>query len=192
MDTDGNLTEYPLSPGDSPTGLVAGPDGALWFALGPNAIGRIDADGTVTRIAVPAELGVRQAPHALTFDLDGNLWFFRGVALVRMTPEGDFSRFPLSWAYGLGPDDDPTVEGIRSMTAAPDGGLWFAILDRDALGRVSPADGSSALFPVTAWTAPTSVVVGPDGNLWFTESGGFSRGYWMDVKDPVPSAIGRR
>lgn len=64
------ITELPLpSPDSRPGTIVAGPDGALWFAEGEgNRIGRITVTGTLTEFPVPTPFGQPVGP-------DGNLWF---------------------------------------------------------------------------------------------------------------------
>jgi streptogramin lyase len=70
----------------------------------------------------------------------------------------------------------PVPEGgwPRSITAGPDGNLWFIEYFNDrapAIGRITTA-GEAVLIPIEgppmgfAW----DIAAGPDGNLWFTEA----------------------
>src|SRR5215467_8204965 len=56
-----------------PDGIVAGPDGNLWFteARG-NQIERITPDGKITEFALPT---ANSSPGSITVGPDGNLWF---------------------------------------------------------------------------------------------------------------------
>src|SRR5262249_21358194 len=52
-----------------------------------------------------------------------------------------------------------------SITAGPDGNVWFTEGSAANLGRITP-DGVITEFPIP--TIAGSLAVGPDGNLWFT------------------------
>jgi len=64
----------------------------------------------------------------------------------------------------------PTANsGLGSITAGPDGALWFIEATGNKIGRITPG-GAITEFPLpTANSNPGSIVAGPDGNLWFTE-----------------------
>src|SRR5437667_6785409 len=57
-----------------------------------------------------------------------------------------------------------------SITAGPDGNLWFGVVYAAAIGKIT-TDGA-----VTTYSVPTDganvghITTGPDGNLWFTET----------------------
>ena len=58
-----------------PEGIVAGPDGALWFTnYTGNSIGRITTTGQVTTYT---GTGIN-SPEGMTADPDGALWFTKG------------------------------------------------------------------------------------------------------------------
>ncbi len=64
----------------------------------------------------------------------------------------------------------------QSITAGPDGNLWFTAFAYDgggnvastSVGRITPA-GAISEFPIAALGYGGDIVAGPDGNLWFTE-----------------------
>ncbi len=64
----------------------------------------------------------------------------------------------------------PTANsGLGSITAGPDGALWFTEATGNKIGRITPG-GVITEFPLpTANSNPGNIVAGPDGNLWFTE-----------------------
>lgn len=69
MTLDGSFTEFPLAPNAAPNRIVAGPDGALWFAeLGANKIGRITTAGELT------EFPITGGPVGITVGKDGQLY----------------------------------------------------------------------------------------------------------------------
>jgi streptogramin lyase len=71
------ITEFPLpTPNTIPSGIVAGPDGALWFTEvnGANGgIGRITPTGNV--IEFHTGIIFASQPEEITVGPDGNLWF---------------------------------------------------------------------------------------------------------------------
>jgi streptogramin lyase len=139
----GRVTLFPLSPGvPAPHRLVAGPDGNLWFTA-------------FDSIPVPGLPGGRP-------DHD---------AIVRLTPAGVYTVFPLPWP-GTFPD---------GISPGPDGNLWFTEFYGDAVGRATPQGNiTDFLVPSRAHRStgdlphsqPHAIVTGPDGNLWFPDMGG--------------------
>jgi streptogramin lyase len=139
----------------------------------------------ITEFPLPAGHG---ASSSLTVGPDGNLWFAEGSAIGRITPAGTLTEFPLPTA-GISPG---------ALTVGPDGNLWFPedflippgiipipgnVPPAGKIGRITPA-GALTEFPVSAsdGTLLSDLIVGHDGNLWFTES----------VFDSVgPDAVGR-
>ena len=62
------------------------------------------------------------------------------------------------------------VSDAASLTAGPDGNVWFTDLGK--IGRITPA-GQITEFanPANPGMMPLSLVLGDDGNLWFTDGG---------------------
>jgi hypothetical protein len=56
------------------------------------------------------------------------------------------------------------------ITPAPDGNLWFAEFNGNAIGRITP-QGTVTEFStgITPNSGLRQIAAGPDGNLWFTE-----------------------
>ena len=56
-----------------------------------------------------------------------------------------------------------------TITAGPDGNLWFTESNGNKIGRITP-DGDITEFPVpTSGSGPYGIATGADGNIWFTE-----------------------
>ena len=107
--------------GSQPRGIVAAPDGAIWFAEGQgNKIGRITTGGNITEFAVPL---ANAQPWSITVGPDGALYFgeFGGGQIGRITTSGVFSGYTVPFAA----NNRVTVQLI-SITLGPDGNLWFA------------------------------------------------------------------
>src|SRR5262249_59780556 len=76
MTTDGTLTEFPVATpntfGSATSGIVAGPDGNIWFTeSSANKIGRITPGGVITEFAA----GAASRPRALFVGPAAALWF---------------------------------------------------------------------------------------------------------------------
>jgi hypothetical protein len=57
------------------------------------------------------------------------------------------------------------------ITVGPDGNIWFTELNGNNIGRLDPASGRIAEFPIgVAGGLPTGITSGPDGNIWFTDN----------------------
>ena len=176
------VTEYPVP--FSPGGIVAGPDGALWFTsslLASASIGRITTSGTVTQFMLPA-LPPNPPPFSNLGAIvrgpvvgpDGALWFTEdfgslGVSVIgRMTTAGAVTEFQLPGTGGL--------VGANFITVGPDGALWFTFINQtthvDSIQRITLSGTFTALYTLpNLFTLPDEIVTGPDGALWFTEGG---------------------
>jgi streptogramin lyase len=100
---------------------------------------------------------------------------FKGIGksiIGKMTQEGTVTEFNAGIPSGL---------AISALAAGPDGNLWFTL--EGGFGPPAAAHGDSAIGRitpegvVTIFTAglrkrstPREILVGPDGNLWFTDS----------------------
>jgi virginiamycin B lyase len=59
--------------GARPIGIIAGPDGNLWFGENAaNKVGRIAPSGIITEFPVPTP---GAGPNGIMLGPDGNLWF---------------------------------------------------------------------------------------------------------------------
>jgi uncharacterized repeat protein (TIGR01451 family) len=68
------------------------------------------------------------------------------------------------------PVNSPAGAGPRGITTGPDGALWFAQSDGNAIARISTSGTptSFALPPFPGGRTPDAITTGPDGALWFT------------------------
>ncbi len=144
--------------------IVALASGIAWFTThqAPPA-------GRITVFPVPT---ASNFPTEITAGPDGNLWFTEKGSqknegkIGRITPTGSITEFPLPTSCG------GSISGCdpRSITAGPDGNLWFTEEFGNQIGRISP-DGTITEFPTTPTViqTPEGITAGPDGNLWFTD-----------------------
>ena len=191
MTLGGAITLYATPGGSRPLSIAAAPDGSVWFTEEfRDRIGRLTKDGVVAEYPVTA----KQRPSTIFVARDGTVWFNElGRGLGTIAPGGNVTeRF---WPYGpviLGPGDRPwffigdtalgrlTAAGDivsipldrpivpASMTFDADGNLWFT----DSflvVGKIRPT-GAVTLYGVR-YSAPTAIVAGGEGNLWFWAAG---------------------
>ena len=68
----------------------------------------------------------------------------------------------------------PPPTDLLTITAGPDGAVWFGESRTSKIGRVAP-DGTITEYSTTVGKPPYSLVTGPDGNLWFADGGDVGR-----------------
>jgi streptogramin lyase len=147
----GVITNFGLA--FTPSKVVAGPDGNLWFANGGGGVGKMTTSGTVTIYRDPGITSV----YDLAVGPDGNVWFGGGTKIGRVTPSGSFTFFTTS---GLA--------ASSALVAGADGNLWFGNNSSSlSYGKITPA-GAITLF-TDATLQVQDLVAGPDGNVWFTD-----------------------
>jgi len=62
---------------------------------------------------------------------------------------------------------NPSISGPQSITAGPDGALWFINENTNSIGRVTTA-GTVTTYTDPTISSPAGITAGPDGALWFT------------------------
>ena len=130
----GRITEFELPrPNSGPGDITAGDDGNMWFVElagrmdnrqpDGNRVGRITMNGTVTEYPISAAAGTA-SPINIAVGPDRNIWFTKGPMVVRVTPEGVMTPFPLPGpnAGGTG----LTAGSDRQPPARLSNRLWVA------------------------------------------------------------------
>jgi virginiamycin B lyase len=134
--------------------------GLLMLALPWHARVMAQAPPYITEFALPT---ADSRPHGITAGPDGNVWFTGTGKILRITPTGTITEFPLLRPNG----GSSSPFGIA---AGPDGNLWFTELTFNRIGRITP-DGTITQFPLPAgFTYSEGIAAGPDGNIWFTSN----------------------
>ena len=163
MTTSGAVTNYTDPSINYPQGIVAGPDGAMWFTnYGNNSIGRISTSGVVTNYTGP---GIGD-PNQIVAGPDGALWFTNTAnnSIGRITTSGVVTNYT-----------DPSIDGPEGIAVGPDGALWFTNYFGNSIGRISTS-GVVTNYTDPSINGPARIAVGPDGALWFTNYTGNSIG----------------
>ncbi len=115
-----------------PTGIVAGPDGNLWFTEQEGFLVRLSAAGR----QIPYHLPASGLPSQIVVGADKALWVANGVGgVVRADTSGHMIRFPIG------------VDAlVVAVAVASDGSVWFGDESgKDVLGRI--AHGRVTAFP---------------------------------------------
>jgi virginiamycin B lyase len=151
----GRFVEYAMpNAEEAPTAIAAAPDGTIWFTIDQaEAIGRW-REGRIERIPTARR---NFEPLGLAVAADGSAWYtdIAAGAIVRVTPSGEASPFPL----------DTPITRLGRLAVAPDGSVWFA--DATGWGITQLQNG---VFKRGAGLAadegPYGVAVGADGIVW--------------------------
>ncbi len=169
-------TDFNVPPGRAPEPqtITMGPDHNLWFTENSGGkIATINGQGTITEFAIPGAQGL----CGITTGPDGNLWFtdeFAGFIGHINTSGGSLV------IYNLAAGSHP-----QGIVTGPDHKLWFVDNSVDLLHpeqgfRVGRIDTSGNVSEFPAGINPIvfdpfdyvtgQIMVGSDGNLWFTNA----------------------
>jgi virginiamycin B lyase len=89
-------------------------------------------------------------------------------SIGRITTSGAITIFPL-------PLSQARSSGAQRIVKGPDGDMWFTESSANNIGRITKG-GVVTEFPLPHGTSfPYGITVGPDRNLWFSESGGLGK-----------------
>jgi len=176
--TDGQITEYPIPTANAqPIGIAAGSDGNLWFAENQaSKIAKIDMQGNITEYP----LASFALPNDLTMGPDGNLWVDEsgtGVELINLSGQ-HVATYPLEQNV------DP-----YGVTVGGDGNMWIGDFFNGKILRVTPSGTTTVYAPSSPTSAPDAIAAGPDGRIWFAESGGANPSGAIGYVDPKTGHI---
>jgi streptogramin lyase len=170
-----SITEYPLplvnGKNASPADISVGPNDTLWFIEpGANAIGSLSTTNPNPAL-FPGGLPSGSLPMGITLGPDANTIWFTELAAnqIGMINPSDTSH---TIQYFGTSDGMTAMSGPAGITAA-DGYLWFTQNQTHEIGRLDPSTGKITEYsaPAAMTTLNSRIVLGPDGNLWFTEFG---------------------
>ncbi|MGA7200449.1 MAG: hypothetical protein WBX26_01360 [Candidatus Cybelea sp.] len=162
----GKIKRYAVKGDSDLSDIVAGPDGALWFAQG-DSVGRITTSGKIAIYGTSSrrqttsvwDLGVQD----ITVGPDGALWFTKksGNAIGRITTGGKITEYTAGISASA---------GLTSIAPGPDGALWFTEMSGGRIGRITTQGRVTEYTSgISQGEQPVGIAAGPDGAMWFTE-----------------------
>ena len=161
-----------LGSGSSPHGVIVGPDGAPWITdSGLNAIVRVDPKTSELRVfRLP---GPNVNLNTATFDKAGTLWFTGQSGYYGYLRDGVVKT--MSSPRGAGP---------YGIATCPDGGVFFASLAANFIGRIDVATAEvEVVDPPTVRQGARRVWCDRRGGVWVSE---WNVG-WVAVYRPTPT-----
>jgi len=171
-----------LTVGSVPIYIKDGPDGNMWVTeLVGNKIARITPDGEVTEFPIPT---YNSRPIAIVPEPGGKaMWFTEeaGNKVARIDMDGHVTEFPVPKSQdnvllaGLSFDNGRNLwvqQYVNQNDPNPAGPDHLIKIDK-AILAAEPSDISKVritFYPVpTSGTVMHRIILGPDGNMWFTE-----------------------
>lgn len=156
------ITKFPVPTiNATPNGIVGGPDGNVWFTeLSGNKIGRITPQGLMTEFEIPT---AQSQPFGIAAGADGNLWFTERLSgkIGRITPDGVITEFTLPTAGSF--PQGITPGGFADLYVAETNARKIAVIP-----LAVPFDPTDIVELSTGFASPVDLVLGADGNVWFT------------------------
>ena len=152
-----------------PRALATAADGNLWMGeqFEAGTVGLVEAGGVIKQIHIgESDQGVlHSADDPMVGTPDGGMWFLEKQDFTQIGPEGAvLSRIP----PGSG------REGFTgSVAATGDDVLWVATREEgEVLERVTSTGELGKLVFCSSNETPEQMIVGPEGDLWFTPQTG--------------------
>jgi streptogramin lyase len=160
MTPSGAVTRFPMPTTDGQPGpIVAGADGNLWFSM-PNGLGRVTPAGEVTEVAMDRTLGTPR----IVAGPGRVVWFaanyYDGVSVVGRVTGGAQPRIDIQ--YNL-----PRQAQLTDIVAGPDGNLWVAEENPNAVARITPG-GQITQYTLAANQFPFRMAATKEGMIWLT------------------------
>jgi virginiamycin B lyase len=175
----GNVTEYTtgLIGKSRPASIVAGTDGNLWFSDSEGAIGRITTAGAIVEYSIE-RFSKAASPDGIAVGNDGAIWSIAPGPpnlLVRVGANGQLSVFKVP--ARLAPDGSLAADAAGNlwmMTGVVGGQNGIMLQRKPGGGFVDHKTGLVRAETLCCPNlAPKRIVIGPDGNPWYTTL------YWL-------------
>ena len=157
----GGFTPTAVVPANTPSRIVQGADGAIWFTEG-NDVGRYDPIGLgLQQIVVPAGGNAVD----LCAEPNGDIWITANGTtsnVYQITESG--GTFNLN-AFNVAPG-----ASLRGIACGVDNAIWYVDNANNAIGRISLNAGNKQ----TTYAIPDAnfgaqfITVSQDGSLWYT------------------------
>ena len=177
--------------------MTIGPDGNVWFGeYGTGKIGEITLDGTITEFPVPSGQGTNI--EGITTGPDGGLWFTESPEFGTAEP-AKIGHLPFTKdaKTGISAISGPITEfdvpslfqyGLGSITAGPNGDLWFIDGYQERIGQITTA-GVFSVVDLPGNGAVDNLAAGADGNVWTNQGTEVDKVTPAGVLTPFPIPI---
>ncbi|MBV8528907.1 MAG: hypothetical protein JOZ75_11365 [Candidatus Dormibacteraeota bacterium] len=166
------ISEYAVPAGSrGPEYITEDASGNAWFTL-PNSgqIGMATPSGTMTAYPIPSAWS---DPTGIVLGPDGNLWFTEYAAgkVANITPSGQVTEYAVETGGWYGNPDFITSNA---------GALWFTYYQAPYssgataagyIGEITTSGVVSRYQVPSSYAGLKGIATGPDGNVWFAESG---------------------
>lgn len=170
----GVITQYNVSNQFHQTGLASG------ITFGPHRDPWVvDSAGTLDQIGLHGKLiNAFSLPgfggHDVAYGGRGNLWITDPVDddIILMTASGGVTTFPI----GSSPS---------AIAAGPNDTAYFTQA-HDTIGWMTRSGSYGFAYVPAPYSAPNSVALGPDGNIWFTDNGANMIGRYILNPNSLP------
>jgi hypothetical protein len=156
--------------------LLASSNGAVYFIeenqnlTPPVSLAKITSAGTITRVGLT---GVQlYSVRDTTLDTAGNVWIALDSKVLRVSTTNVVTEVAL-----------PTGATAQMIAVGSDNNLWIARGDSSSITRMQTNGSNATTFVLTGggigiFTSFSSIhemLLGPDGNIWFTNSSGYGK-----------------
>jgi streptogramin lyase len=142
-------------------GLVAGPDGRMWFTETNTAqIGATTTAGAVQQYAITAPSGYTcVTPQNIIVGPDGNLWAAAYCGeLIKITTAGSAT------VYGVNAN-----AAYSAIAVGPDKNIWLGDQTNAQLTVISTSGTLVRNIPLPSGASPAALALGSDGNMWVAD-----------------------
>ncbi len=189
---DGTVTRFSLKTYSNPTAIITAPNGDIWFSRTETQINQPDLMPGCQMVLDPLSLMLNNDPSDLNYY--AYQWYLEkctpsmtsgnsetsppqqvpvDLEIDRMSPSGEIlDRTTIM--------NDPGGVRVNDFAIGPDGDLWYT-LSNEVIGRLSKSSAVLDLGGVNDnpnsgapfFEAPffIGITTGPDGAMWFTETG---------------------
>lgn len=154
--------------GSSPSYIVAGPDGNLWYER-QSIIYKVTTSGKITRVRAVFEMG-----GGGPWSADQHLWFYsvKTRSIAEMATSGNIVN-----TFAVPENCFPSW-----LTGGPENSLWYVDASNNCVARMTLSGKFSVVSTYSHKQSAlfiAQMVVGKTGFLWFTETGNNGLG-WID------------
>lgn len=159
---------------DQAEGIAVGPDNNIWFTeVLANAVGKVDLANSyaITTFALTSPY---KTPGSIV-GAAGKVWYVE----INSTSGYDLGSIDPSHQNAVANTPVGFTGAIPSLTATPDGNLWFPPVGGNQLDKLDVQTGKVTKAPYNATTAhaAAALTAGPDGTLWFSQTGTVLNGF---------------